>query len=107
MKVKVIYKDNYCAGMLWRDDSGYHFEYNDDFINNDQLYAISVNMPKSQKTYHAKQLFPFFQSMLSEGYNRELQCKALGIDLHDDWNLLINTCNNDNIGAITIKKDEN
>jgi serine/threonine-protein kinase HipA len=93
--------------MLWQDDSGYHFEYNDDFINNDQLYAISVNMPKTQKTYDAKQLFPFFQSMLSEGYNRELQCKALGIDLHDDWNLLINTCNNDTIGAITIKKDEN
>ncbi len=107
MRAKVIYKDKYLAGLLWRDETGYHFEYDDDFIRNNELYPISINLPKSQKTYHAKQLFPFFQSMLSEGYNRQMQCKALGIDIHDDWNLLINTCGHDTIGAITIKKDEN
>ncbi|MCK5816984.1 MAG: HipA N-terminal domain-containing protein, partial [Candidatus Marinimicrobia bacterium] len=92
MKVKVIYKEKYLAGLLWRDENGYHFEYDNDFIKNEDSYPISVNMPKSQKTYHLNILFPLFQSMLSEGYNRELQCKALGIDTHDDWNLLINTC---------------
>lgn len=106
MKAKVIYKDKYLAGLLWRDEKGYHFEYSDDFISESSLYPISINFPKSKKTYHAKKLFPFFQSMLAEGYNRELQSKALGIDPHDDWALLINTCNHDTIGAITIKRDE-
>ncbi|MBW6458244.1 MAG: HipA N-terminal domain-containing protein [FCB group bacterium] len=106
MKVNVLYKDKYLAGVLWRDGNGYHFEYDEAFIENESTYPISVNMPKTQKSYHAGTLFPVFQSMLSEGYNRELQCKALGIDPHDDWNLLINTCSEDTIGALTIEKGE-
>ena len=104
MKLKVIYKGRYLAGLLWREDGFYRFEYDDQFIENDDLYAISVNMPKSQKSYESKYLFANFQSILSEGYNREIQCKALGIDQSDDWNLLIYTCAKDTIGAITVEK---
>ncbi len=107
MDLRVIYKGKYSAGKLWRDESGYHFEYADEFLINPQTFAISVNMPKSQKRFDSKRLFPFFQSILSEGYNREMQCKTLGIDPNDDWSLLINTCKKDTIGAITIEKIEN
>ena len=106
MKLKVIYKGKYFAGMLWRDANGYHFEYDDEFISNGNTFPISVNMPKTQKTYNSNSLFTNFQSMLSEGYNRELQCKALGIDTNDDWSLLMYTCEKDTIGAITIIKIE-
>ncbi len=61
-------------------------------------------MPKTKKKYSSPKLFSNFQSMLCEGYNRELQCKALGIDLNDDWSLLLQTCEQDTIGAITLKK---
>ncbi len=104
MKARVIYKGKLTAGFLWRDEYGYHFEYEDDFISNENTYPISVNMPKSKKKFNSNILFSIFQSMLSEGYNRELQCKALGIDPNDDWNLLLNTCEKNTIGAITIKK---
>jgi HipA-like protein len=106
MRLNVIYKGNQLAGQLWRDDSGYHFEYNDTFITNENAFPISVNMPKSQKNYSSKVLFPVFQTMLSEGYNRDLQCKSLGIDPSDDWGLLMYTCEVDTIGAITVKKQE-
>jgi len=106
MKLKVLYKTSYLAGMLWRDDSGYHFEYEDDFISDKSTFPISVNMPKSQKRYNSDRLFANFQSMLSEGYNRELQCRSLGIDLNDEWSLLMHTCEKDTIGAITILKSE-
>ncbi len=106
MKLKVIYKGKHNAGVLWRDVNGYHFEYNDKFISNEDTYSISVNMPKSQKIYNSRKLFPNFQSMLSEGFNRQLQCKALGIDTNDDWSLLMYTCEKDTIGAITIEKIE-
>lgn len=106
MKLKVIYKASRLAGILWRDASGYHFEYDDDFIADESTFPISVNMPKSQKRYSSDRLFPNFQSMLSEGYNRELQCSALGIDINDEWSLLMNTCERDTIGAITIEKSE-
>ncbi|OFY47999.1 MAG: hypothetical protein A2W85_11195 [Bacteroidetes bacterium GWF2_41_31] len=106
MKLRVIYKGKYNAGVLWRDENGYHFEYEDDFISNENTFPISVNMPKSQKRVDSEKLFSNFQSMLSEGYNRELQCKALGIDLSDDWSLLMYTCEKDTIGAITLKRME-
>ncbi|MFZ4523194.1 MAG: HipA N-terminal domain-containing protein [Bacteroidales bacterium] len=102
MKLRVIYKGKYNAGVLWRDGHGYHFEYNDAFISNENTFPISVNMPKSQKRYSSNRLFANFQSMLSEGFNRELQCKALGIDHNDDWSLLMYTCEKETIGAITI-----
>lgn len=105
-KVRVIYKGKHVAGILWRDANGYHFEYDDAFILNELMFPISVNMPKSEKRFDADFLFANFRSILSEGFNREMQSKALGIDENDDWNLLINTCSNDTIGAITIEKIE-
>lgn len=103
-KLEVIYKGNTKAGELWMDEDGYHFEYDDDFINDSTTRPISVNMPKSQKKYHSKELFHYFKSILSEGENREQICKALSIDPSDDWSLLVLTCQYDTIGAITVNK---
>jgi len=105
-KLEVIYKGNIMAGKLWVDDDGYHFEYDDDFIEDATTRPISVNMSKTQKTYHSKELFPYFKSILSEGENREQICKALSIDPSDDWSLLVLTCQYDTIGAITVKNKE-
>ena len=102
-KLEVIYKGHLKAGELWVDDDGYHFEYDDNFIDNDSTQAISVNMPKSQKIYHSKELFHYFKSILSEGENRNQICRALSIDPSDDWSLLALTCQFDTIGAITVK----
>ena len=106
MKLKVIYKGKQLAGFLWRDEMGYHFEYDDAFIEDVTTRPISVNMSKSQKTYHSKELFHYFKSILSEGENREQICKALSIDPSDDWSLLVLTCQYDTIGAITVKNIE-
>ena len=104
MKLEVIYKGYKKAGELWRDDSGYHFVYDDAFLEDETTRPISVNMPKSKREYHSDELFHYFQSILSEGENRKRVCNALGIDISDDWGLLMNTCGEDTIGAITVKK---
>jgi serine/threonine-protein kinase HipA len=104
MKLEVIYKGNKKAGELWRDDKGYHFMYENKFLNDDKTRPISVNMPKKQNEYHSEELFPYFQSILSEGENRKKICKAMGIDISDDWGLLVYSCSEDTIGAITVKK---
>lgn len=102
-RLEVIYKGDTKAGELWVDDKGYHFEYTDAFIEDANTRPISVNMPKTEKSYHSKELFHYFKSILSEGENREQICKALGIDPSDDWSLLVLTCQYDTIGAITVK----
>ncbi len=104
MKLEVIYKGKQKAGELSRDEEGYHYIYEDNFINDDTTRPISVNMPKNQKEYHSKELFHYFESILSEGENRKQICKALGIDVSDDWALLAYSCSEDTIGAITVKK---
>ncbi len=106
MKLRVIYKGKHNAGLLWRDENGYHFEYDDEFLSDETTFPVSVNMPKSQKRYDSNRLFAYFQSMLSEGFNRELQCKALGIDTSDDWSLLMYTCEKNTIGAITLERTD-
>jgi len=102
-RLEVIYKGSKKAGELWVDSDGYHFEYDDSFIEDDATRPISVNMPKNQKTYHSNELFHYFKSILSEGENRKQICKALNIDPSDDWSLLALTCQYDTIGAITVK----
>jgi serine/threonine-protein kinase HipA len=105
--LEVIYKGKIKAGELWVDENGYHFEYENAFMEDVTSRPISVNIPKTQKTYHSNELFPYFKSILSEGENREQICKALSIDPSDDWSLLALTCQYDTIGAITVKKIEN
>lgn len=102
-KLEVIYKGDKRAGELWIDEGGYHFEYDSAFIEDVTLRPISVNMPKTQKIFHSRELFPYFKSILSEGENREQICRALRIDPSDDWSLLALTCQYDTIGAITVK----
>jgi HipA-like protein len=106
-KLDVIYKGATKAGELWIDEDGYHFEYDDTFIKDLITLPISVNMPKTQKTYHSKELFHYFRSILSEGENREQISRALRIDDNDDWSLLALTCQYDTIGAITVRNSEN
>lgn len=106
-RLEVTYKGRIKAGELWVDNDGYHFEYADPFIEDGSTLPISVNMPKTQKAYHSKELFHYFKSILSEGENREQICQALRIDPSDDWSLLTLTCQHDTIGAITVKSIEN
>ena len=103
MKLEVIYKGQKKAGELWRDENGYNFVYEERFLADESNRPISVNMPKSKKEYRSDELFHYFQSILSEGENRKKICKALGIDISDDWELLKHTCGEDTIGAITVK----
>ena len=49
-KLEVIYKGSIKAGILWVDNDGYHFEYDDAFMNNDSVRPISVNLSKTTKT---------------------------------------------------------
>jgi len=101
----VKYRD-ITAGYLWRESDSYVFQYDEEFLANDSMPPISINLPKKRDPYFSNHLFPYFQSILPEGYNREIQARALGINVEDDWNLLANTCGNDTIGAITIVKQE-
>lgn len=105
MRKAAIYSNEKLAGTLTETDEGkYVFEYQDDYLKDNQSRAISLTFPKRKEAYISDYLFPFFYNMLSEGANKASQCSTLKIDENDAFGLLLATAGHDTIGAITVKK---
>jgi len=104
MRKLKIYRNKELAGFLFEADRrNYLFTYEDAYFNDSFKPAISLTLPKTRKEYHSEYLFPFFFNLLSEGFNRKLQCRLLKIDEEDSFGLLMSTAQFDTIGAITVK----
>ena len=105
MRRAEIYYNSILAGTLSqvrRDE--YIFKYDNRYLVDNQQPAISLTLPKTQQEYRSDHLFPFFFNMLSEGANRQLQSRQLGIDEQDYFGLLLATARHDTIGAVTVKE---
>jgi serine/threonine-protein kinase HipA len=99
-----VYNNGILAGLLEKTAQGeYVFAYDDEYISNPQTSAISLTLPKSAQAYRSSHLFPFFFGILSEGVNKQTQCRLLKIDENDHFSLLLKTASIDTIGSITIK----
>jgi len=81
----------------------YVFRYDTDYFFNPEKADLSLILNKSQQEYRSSYLFPFFFNMLSEGSNRMVQSRVLGIDANDHFGILLATAQNDVIGAVTVK----
>ena len=100
---KVYYRGELAGELIEHSSVSYDFVYEDNWFVNPHKPAISLTLPKSTKNHHADHLFPFFFNMLSEGYNKDLQCRLLKIDEEDYFGLLIAVAHNDTIGCVTVK----
>jgi serine/threonine-protein kinase HipA len=102
-----VYRNKEFAGMLTEvSREAYVFEYDEAYYKDSSKPPISLTIPKSQKEFNSSFLFPCFFNMLSEGVNRQLQCRLLKIDEQDHFGLLSATAQYDTIGAITVKPIE-
>ncbi len=100
-----VYNNGELAGYLEKDLNGnYIFKYEDEYYNNKTRTSISLTLPKTQRIFESNTLFAFFEGLLSEGINKELQCRLLKIDEKDNFTRLLQTAVVDTIGAITIKQ---
>lgn len=103
----VVYCNGIKAGILEKTTSGeYNFTYDNSYLENTSNPPISLTLPKTNEAYKSDALFPFFFGLLSEGVNKEIQCRLLKIDENDDFGRLLLTSGEDTIGAITVKKLE-
>ncbi|KUG25031.1 hypothetical protein ASZ90_005169 [hydrocarbon metagenome] len=99
-EAKVFYNENY-VGTLSKVDGEYFFQYSDEYLQTDYP-AISLSLPKQKKIFRSNMLFPFFYGLLSEGENKELQCRKLKIDENDFFSLLLKTASEDTIGGVRV-----
>jgi serine/threonine-protein kinase HipA len=106
-KAKVLFKNEEAGILTQHDDGSFSFHYQDEWITNNSKQSISLTLPKSEKEFHSKYLFPFFYNMLPEGSNKQVVCKLNRIDREDHFGLLMSTAKNDSIGAVTVRIIEN
>jgi HipA-like protein len=100
-----VYYNSILAGYLEKvapDD--YRFTYNEVYLADSSLPSISLTLPKTQAEHKSPILFSFFTGLLSEGINKDIQCRLLKIDEQDDYTRLLKTAGDDTIGAITVKE---
>lgn len=103
MRSAKVYRNGELAGLLiQRDSSNYEFVYTDEWLANNSKPAVSLTLPKSQKIHKSNYLFPFFFNMISEGVNKQLQCRQYKIDEKSYFDLLVATASVDTIGTITV-----
>jgi HipA-like protein len=107
MRQAKIFRNKQLLGILTEENQqSYVFRYEDSWFQDTTKPAISLTLPKRQQEYRSNYLFPFFFNMLSEGVNKQLQCRQLQIDENDSFGLLVATAQFDTIGAITVKNIE-
>jgi serine/threonine-protein kinase HipA len=96
-----IYNNGILAGTLERTDSQ---PYDNAYFDDSYQFAISLSLPKTHQQYYSDVLFPFFYGLLSEGVNKQTQCRLLRIDENDHFGLLLATAKSDTIGSITVNE---
>ena len=99
-----VYMNGILAGIIERDaEGGFHFRYADSYFQDQSMPAISLTLSKRQQQHFSPHLFSFFQGLLAEGINKDIQCRLLKIDEEDDFLRLLQTAGDDTIGAVTVK----
>ncbi len=101
-----VYIDGIPAGILEKKDGIFYFRYDDDYFEDQTKPSISLTLPKKQKEYESKVLFPFFYGLLAEGDLKEIQCRMLKIDENDHFTRLLKTVGKDVIGSVTVEEVE-
>ncbi len=102
-----VYNNGVLAGHIEKDNMGkYIFTYDDLYLADKENPSVSLTLPRTQKEYRSDKLFSFFFGLLSEGVNKDIQCRLLKIDETDDFTRLLKTAGEDTIGAITVKQAE-
>lgn len=90
------------AGTLVEDDEGFHYTYEEEYLNKDNAEPISLTLPLTASTYSSKILFPFFDGLIPEGWLLDIVEKNWKLDGRDRMSILLVTCK-DCIGAVSVE----
>ena len=101
MKKAEIKIQNETAGWLTQDENGYHFVYDEAYIQNDNAEPISLTLPLKDKVFTSKMLFPFFDGLIPEGWLLDIAEKNWKLNPRDRMGLLLACCK-DCIGAVSV-----
>jgi serine/threonine-protein kinase HipA len=101
MREGLVYCNNIFAGTLREEENGYSFQYDLNYLNDSKAKPISLTLPLQQKAFTSKQLFPFFDGLIPEGWLLSIAISHWKIKQNDRFGLLLTLCE-DTIGYISV-----
>lgn len=93
------------AGHLQENEDGYQFQYTSEYLSFEMSEPISLTLPMKKESYVDKNLFPFFDGLIPEGWLLNITEQNWKIDLRDRMGLLLLCCK-DCIGAISVVENK-
>jgi serine/threonine-protein kinase HipA len=102
MKKGWVYKKDLLSGVVWEDEKGYHFLYEQSYLQNPVYGAVSRTLPLRSEVFTDKNMLPFFDGLIPEGWLLQIAIDNWKLNPRDRMTLLLTLCN-DCIGDISIK----
>lgn len=100
---KVFFRDTF-AGTLSEKEDEYIFEYDAKYIESSS-HPISFTLPVERKRFVSRNLFPFFDGLIPEGWLLQIAIQNFKIKPLDRMGLLL-ALGRDPIGAVSIENQE-
>lgn len=101
-----IWVGNRVAGELSETVEGeFIFQYEKTYCDDPTAHPVSLTLPKKWEPYSSKNLFPFFDGLIPEGWLLNIGIKNWKIDPRDRFGLLLHLCH-DCIGNVSVVSDE-
>ena len=100
-----VYVRERFAGVLAETEAGYRFTYDPEYLNDASAPAASLTLPRQDKPFFSKTLFPFFDGLIPEGWLLDIVVHNWKIDRRDRFALLLAACR-DCIGCVSIREIE-
>lgn len=101
MRQGEIWVNNQLAGVLTEDDNGYHFKYQQEYLEQEKVLPVSLTLPLQKDPFHSENLFPFFDGLIPEGWLLDIAHKNWKLNPRDRMGLLLAACK-DCIGNISV-----
>lgn len=101
---KVYFKENY-AGLVWQDEDGYGFQYDEGYLSFNDAAPVSFTLPLRKEVFLSRTMIPFFDGLIPEGWLLDITVKNWKVNQGDRMGILLVACQ-DCIGAISIKRIE-
>jgi serine/threonine-protein kinase HipA len=93
------------VGVIAENAEQVTFAYSPEWLKKPGAVPVSLTLPLREQPYILKELHPFFENLLPEGWLLEVASKKLKISKDDALGLLLATCS-DCVGAVEIEPED-
>ena len=98
-----IFVNEHHAGVLEETESGYQFQYNQDYLEKTGAQPVSLTLPIQSEPHQSQWLFPFFDGLIPEGWLLNVVEETWKVNPRDRMGLLLVSCR-DTIGNVSVRE---